>query len=204
MEARRTLDEYLPIRLSGKFPFLVTAGCTPLERHHWWGCCWEKPVAGGEEDNSSFQVQQARQARAIPLRGDQTMAMTVGQVMNRPVLATTASASAQDIAPQLVAAGISGMPVADRDGTVVGVVTEYDLVDALVAGKQLEGLKACDIMSRKPITLDAGADLGEALRLFEEKHIIRIAITEEGKLVGILSRADALRGILDEPEFLMF
>jgi CBS domain-containing protein len=59
-------------------------------------------------------------------------------------------------------------------------------------------------MSRKPITLDVGADLGEALRLFKEKHIIRIPITEGGKLVGILSRTDALRGILDEPEFLMF
>jgi predicted transcriptional regulator len=128
----------------------------------------------------------------------------LGKLMNRPVLATTANASVRDIASQLVAAGISGMPVADRDGTVVGVVTEYDVVDALVAGKQLETLKACDIMSRKPITLDVGADLGEALRLFKEKHIIRIPITEDGKLVGILSRTDALRGILDEPEFLVF
>jgi predicted transcriptional regulator len=130
--------------------------------------------------------------------------MIVGQVMNRPVLATTANASVRDIAAQLVAAGISGMPVADRDGTVVGVVTEHDVVDALVAGKRLEGLKACDIMSGKPITLDVSADLGEALKLFKEKHIIRIPITEEGKLVGILSRTDALRGILEEPEFLMF
>jgi CBS domain-containing protein len=62
----------------------------------------------------------------------------------------------RDIAAQLVAAGISGMPVAERGGTVVGVVTEYDVVDALVAGKPLESLKACDIMSRKPITLDVG------------------------------------------------
>jgi len=42
------------------------------------------------------------------------------------------------------------------------------------------------------------------MKLFKEKHIIRIPITEEGKLVGILARTDALRGILEEPEFLMF
>ena len=132
------------------------------------------------------------------------MAMTVGQVMNRPVLATTLNTSVRDIASQLVASGISGMPVADRTGTVVGVVTEYDVVDALVAGKRLETLKACDIMSKGAITLDVGADLAEALKLFKEKHIIRIPITEEGKLVGILARTDALRGILEEPEFLMF
>jgi predicted transcriptional regulator len=130
--------------------------------------------------------------------------MIVGQVMNRPVLATTVNTSVREIASQLVAAGISGMPVADRDGTVVGVVTEYDVVDALVAGKRLETLKACEIMSGQPITLDVSADLGEALKLFKEKHIIRIPITQGGKLVGILSRTDALRGILEEPEFLMF
>jgi predicted transcriptional regulator len=130
--------------------------------------------------------------------------MTVGQVMSRPVLATTVNTSVRDIASQLVAAGITGMPVADRNGTVIGVVTEYDVVDALVAGKRLEALKACDVMSKEAITLDVGADLAEALKLFKEKHIIRIPITEAGKLVGIVARTDALRGILEEPEFLMF
>jgi predicted transcriptional regulator len=132
------------------------------------------------------------------------MSMTVSQVMNRPVIATSSSTSVRDIASQLVAAGISGMPVADRDGTVLGVVTEHDIVEALVAGKRLESIKASDIMARPAITLDVGASLDEALRLFKEKHIIRIPITEEGKLVGILSRTDALRGLLEEPEFLMF
>jgi predicted transcriptional regulator len=127
------------------------------------------------------------------------MAVTVGQVMNRPVLATTANASVRAIASQLVAAGISGMPVAQRDGTVIGVITEYDVVDAVVAGQRLECLQAGDIMSHQPITLDVAADLSEAMRLFKEKHIVRVPITEDGKLVGILSRTDALRGILDEP-----
>jgi CBS domain-containing protein len=132
------------------------------------------------------------------------MNMNVGQVMNRPVIATTVNASARDIASQLVAAGISSIPVADRVGTVVGVVTEYDVVDALVAGERLEGLKACEIMSTQPITLDVSADLGEALKLFKERHILRIPVTGRGKLVGILSLTDVLRGVLDKPEFLMF
>lgn len=132
------------------------------------------------------------------------MAISVGQVMSRPVLATTVNASVRDVASQLVAAGISGMPVADRGGAVIGVITEYDVVDALVAGKRLETLKAGDVMSKEVVTLDVKADLGEALRLFKEKHIIRVPITEKGKLVGIVSRTDALRGIMDEPDFLMF
>jgi CBS domain-containing protein len=132
------------------------------------------------------------------------MSMTVGQVMTRPVLATTANASVRDIALQLVAAGISGLPVADREGTVIGVVTEHDVVAALVTGKNLGSLKASDIMAKPAITLDVGANLNEALRIFEEQRIVRVPITAKGKLVGILSRTDALRGILEEPEFLMF
>jgi CBS domain-containing protein len=162
--------------------------------------CFSNYHDGGEEDNgNSSHIEQARQGRADH-QGDDTMSVTVGQVMNRPVLATTVNASVRDIASQLVAAGISGMPVANYDGTVVGVVTEYDVLDALVAGQQMESLKACDIMSAQPITLDVGADLSEAMRMFKEKHIVRIPITEDNKLVGILSRTDALRGILEEPE----
>jgi predicted transcriptional regulator len=97
------------------------------------------------------------------------MSMTVGQVMTRPVLATTANTSVRDIALQLVAAGISGLPVADRDGTVVGVVTEHDVVEALMTGKPLDSLKASDIMAKPAITLDVGANLNESLRIFKEK-----------------------------------
>lgn len=43
-----------------------------------------------------------------------------------------------------------------------------------------------------------------ALHIFKEKHIVRVPITAGNKLEGILSRVDALRGILEEPEFLMF
>jgi CBS domain-containing protein len=132
------------------------------------------------------------------------MSMTVGQLMTRPVIAASPGTSLRQIASQFVAAGISGMPIADRDGGVLGVVTEYDVVGALVAGKRLEDVRAGDVMAKPAITLDVDAGLDQAMRLFTEKHIIRVPITEGGKLVGILSRTDALRGLLDEPEFLVF
>jgi len=84
------------------------------------------------------------------------------------------------------------------------VVREHDIVEALVEGRCLEVLKASDIMAHSAITLDVGADVSEALSIFEEKHIVRVSITAGNKLVGILSRMDALPGFLEEPEFLMF
>ena len=132
------------------------------------------------------------------------MGMNVGQVMSRPVLATTERASVRDIANQLVRAGISGMPVADTEGNIVGIITEYDIVNAILENKKLESLKASEIMQTETITLEVEADIKEALKIFTEKHIVRVPVTEKGKLVGILSRIDALKGILEEPEFLLF
>lgn len=131
------------------------------------------------------------------------MGMKVGQVMRRPVLATSPNSGVRGIALFLVRAGISGMPVADAEGNIVGIVTEYDLVNAILENKQLESLKAEEIMQKETITLEVEADIQEALTLFKEKHIVRVPVTENGKLVGILSRIDALKGILSEPEFML-
>ena len=132
------------------------------------------------------------------------MGLKVAQVMTRPVIATTRQASVQDVTAQLVRGGMSGLPVADRDGKVVGIVTEHDIVEAVLGGKRLGDIRAEDIMQTDPVTVDLDADLEEALQLFKAHRIVRVPVTEKGKLVGILARTDALRGILEEPEFLVF
>src|SRR5678815_783795 len=81
-----------------------------------------------------------------------TTVLTAGQIMQKPVVATTTRASARDIAAQLVRNEFSGMPVTERDGTVVGIVTEADILRALGEGKALETLTASDIMTAKPTT----------------------------------------------------
>jgi CBS domain-containing protein len=124
-------------------------------------------------------------------------------IMQRPVLATTTRASVRDIASQLVGNGFSGMPVAERDGTVVGVVTEADIIKALVEGKPLETLTAYDIMSTNPTTVDVEAPLGEVMRLLHENQILRVPVTDRGRLVGIISRSDTIKSVL-EPEFMAF
>jgi CBS domain-containing protein len=125
------------------------------------------------------------------------------EIMQRPVLATTARASVRDIASQLVGNGFSGMPVAERDGTVVGIVTEADILKALVQGKPLETLTAYDIMSTNPTSVDVDAPLAEVMKLLHENQILRVPVTEGGKLVGIISRGDTIRSVL-EPEFMAF
>lgn len=132
-----------------------------------------------------------------------TTVLTAGQIMQKPVLATTMRASARDVAAQLVRNEFSGMPVAERDGTLMGVVTEADILRVLGEGKALETLTAADIMTEKPATVDLEAPVTEVIQILQEHRILRVPVTERGRLVGIISRSDIIRAVL-EPEFMAF
>jgi len=129
--------------------------------------------------------------------------LTAGQIMQKPVLATTMRASARDVAAQLVRNEFSGMPVAERDGTLMGVVTEADILRVLGEGKALETLTAADIMTEKPATVDLEAPIREVIQILQEHRILRVPVMERGRLVGIISRSDIIRAVL-EPEFMAF
>ncbi|HKN45887.1 MAG TPA: CBS domain-containing protein [Propionibacteriaceae bacterium] len=130
--------------------------------------------------------------------------MKASDIMRRPVVAATPTATARDVAIQLLMGEFSGVPVAQSDGRVVGVVTELDLIRAaLRADKALETTLAQDIMTRDVTTVDADTSLEEIMKVLDEKNIIRVPVTDQGKLVGIISRSDVLRTMI-EPTFLRF
>jgi len=129
--------------------------------------------------------------------------MKAAKLMRRPVVAATPRASVRDIAMQLVANGFSGMPVAERDGTVIGVITEADILRALTEGKTLETLAAEDIMTKNVISVDLETPMPEVMKVLQDHHILRVPVTDRGKLVGIISRIDLIRTVL-EPEFMAF
>ena len=129
--------------------------------------------------------------------------MKAAKLMRRPVVAATPRASVRDIAMQLVANGFSGMPVAERDGTVIGVITEADILRALTEGKSLETLAAEDIMTKNVISVDLETPMPDVMKVLQDHHIIRVPVTDRGKLVGIISRIDLIRTVL-EPEFMIF
>jgi len=124
-------------------------------------------------------------------------------IMEQPVIAATPQASLRDVATQLVSNEFSGMPVAAPDGRVVGVITESDIIRALIQGKKLENLTAADVMSRPPITVDVDTPLEDVMKSLEDHRIVRVPVTSENMLIGIISRRDVIRAIL-EPEFMAF
>ena len=129
--------------------------------------------------------------------------MKAKDLMMRPVVSARENASARDIALQVLSGHYSGMPVTDENGRVIGIVTEFDLLCQVSEGKELVKLTAEDVMQKEPKTVDINTPLNEVLNIMMENFIIRIPVTEDGRLVGIIARCDILK-VYIEPEFFTY
>ena len=118
--------------------------------------------------------------------------MTTGVVTVRP------DTPHQTVAAMLRQHRVSGFPVADDDGKVVGVVTETDLV-ALVAGRRhrrhraAEQATAGDLMSHPAVTVGPDDPVKTAARLMRKQRLQRLPVVDrDGRLAGVVSRSDVL------------
>jgi CBS domain-containing protein len=88
-----------------------------------------------------------------------------------------------------------GLPVVDHDGRPVGWITDRDICMAItMRGKRASEITVESVMSAPVVSCEIGESVSEALGLFADKRIRRLAIVdEEGRLTGVLSIADLLR-----------
>lgn len=114
-------------------------------------------------------------------------------VMVTPVVSTGRKSSAKNLALLLLSGQYSGMPIVDEQSNVVGIITEIDLLEALLAGKDLEKTTAEELMSKEAKVVDVDTRVTEIMEIMREKSIIRVPVTKGGKLVGIVARRDILR-----------
>jgi predicted transcriptional regulator len=128
---------------------------------------------------------------------------TAKDVMTRPVVSARKNASARDIALQLLSGLYSGMPVTDDDGAVIGVVTEFDLLGQIYEGRELAGLTAEDVMQKEAMAVDVDTPIKDVTNTMLENNIIRLPVTEKGKLAGVIARCDILKSYI-EPEFVTY
>ncbi len=113
-------------------------------------------------------------------------------------LALEAAASAQDAGARLSDPGVRAVLVCD-DGTLLGVVTRKTLVREIVAaGRDPATTHLRDIAEPPIFTLEADQDLEEAFHELEVRDLERVPVTENGRLVGILSRAVVQRRLAED------
>jgi CBS domain-containing protein len=147
------------------------------------------------------------------------MKAVVRDVMSAHPISVRKTASFKDIARWLHEYRVSAFPVLDDDGTLVGVVSEADLLvkealdsehhgpRELVAGiarrrafRKAAGVTAGDLMTSPAVTVGADDTVGRAARLMYTRELKRLAVVDAaGRLTGIISRTDVL-AVFDRPD----
>lgn len=106
-----------------------------------------------------------------------------GEIMSAPVITVSPDEAIGDVAELLRAKDISGVPVVDADGALLGLVSEYDLL-----AKQ--GTTARDLMTTSVISVSSDTPVTDVRHLLVDRRIRRLPVIDQGRLVGIVSRGD--------------
>ena len=148
--------------------------------------------------------------------------MRATDVMTTNVVTVTPETTVQDLATLLINHGISGVPVVDAADELIGIVSEGDLLhraetgterrtarrrtrwlDSLAAERELardyvksHSRTVGDIMTREVITVSETTELAEIANLLEVKRVKRVPVVRDGKVVGIVSRANLVRALV--------
>jgi CBS domain-containing protein len=137
--------------------------------------------------------------------------MKAGEVMTTGAATIRPDATAAEAARLMVEHRISGVPVVDAGGQLVGIVTEGDflrpepearprLLDILTrtdaSARELMARRVEDIMTRDPITAGVETPLDQAVDMMNLHNVKRLPVVAEGKVVGIVSRANLILAML--------
>ena len=143
--------------------------------------------------------------------------MIVSDIMTRNVVAIALATPVAQAIGLMVDHTVSGLPVLDAQGRIVGILTEGDLLRRVETGTAAgatgwlgrlfqsgnqardyiatHGRLASEVMTAAVTTIAADATLAEAVGLMQRHHVKRLPVTHDGKLVGILSRRDVMRQV---------
>lgn len=151
--------------------------------------------------------------------------MDAASVMTRFVVTASPDATMAELAKTLSQHAISGVPIADKDGKLLGMVSEGDLMRQFTHSSEkrrawwlhvlaegddlapefleyvrLDQRRARDMMQTKLVTASETTTLPQIAELMGEHHIKRVPIIKDGKLVGIVTRADLVKAVARVPE----
>jgi len=144
--------------------------------------------------------------------------MKVSEVMTKDVVTVSTRTPLKDVARLLIARGISGLPVVDEDGSVLGVVSEADilakersranersLLDHLLEADGIDNKHdardAADAMTSPAVLIRPDRPVAEAAALMLDRSVNRLPVVDKhARLVGIVTRADLVRAFVRDDE----
>lgn len=134
--------------------------------------------------------------------------MQVKELMSRELVTIGPKESCLDAVVRMQRARVRHLPVVNRDGLLVGIVTDRDLRHHLftprvfgVLGSTpvdvlLDGVRVAEIMATDVMTVEAGASVGDAAGTMRKHRVGSLPVMENGRMVGIVTEVDILRQIV--------
>jgi len=143
--------------------------------------------------------------------------MRAHQIMTRSVVTVSPETTIVDAANLMLQRHVSGLPVVDTSGKLVGIVSEGDFIRRSEIGTgrkrgrwlrfilgpgrsasdfvQEHGRKVFEVMTRSPLTIAEDTSLAEIVDLMEKNNVKRLPVVRGDKVVGIVSRANLLQAV---------
>jgi len=143
--------------------------------------------------------------------------MRAHQTLTRPVITVTPETTVVEAANTMLQRHVSGLPVIDPAGKLVGILSEGDFIRRSEIGTQRKrgrflkfilgpgqtaadfihehGRKVAEIMTKTPLTITEDTELEKIVELMEKNHVKRLPVTRGDQIVGIVSRANLLQAV---------
>jgi tRNA nucleotidyltransferase (CCA-adding enzyme) len=129
------------------------------------------------------------------IAGNQHSSVMLSDIMSYPVVTVTDDTKVDEVAMILRDMGCTGMPVVDKDEHLVGVISRRDFKKIRKSNQMQSPIKA--FMSRKLVTIDHEKSAMEAAKLMIKHDIGRIPVMKDNKIIGIITRSDAMMYFYD-------
>jgi len=117
----------------------------------------------------------------------------VGDVMTRNFVSVSPETSISECSKIMIANKVGSLIVKSAQQRLDGILTEGDIIKAIAKSKNLEKIKARDVMSTKVVTISPSDDMYEALKKMQGKKIRWLPVTVHNKVIGMLTVKDILR-----------
>jgi CBS domain-containing protein len=118
---------------------------------------------------------------------------TIGQIDATNTLCFDENRNGMAVGLDLLSTHIAGAPVIDERGRYMGFINEFDVMRALDQGKDLNKLRARDIMRKDHLTVTELTPISEAAKMMEEHHVLSLPVEKAGKVLYSVKRHDLLR-----------
>lgn len=133
--------------------------------------------------------------------GEDFKKMSAAHFMQTDVYYYPKSATGDKLATAITMGGFGSVPIVDKGKKLVGIVSEFDLLRAIINGRELEKVTAEEIMTSNPVSVSEETPSDAIIKLLQEKHLIRVPVVDQnGALVGVVARRDILQGYLKSKE----